>query len=136
MQLQSRRTSRNPGLGLAYVLLVVAIFVAVRLWPGGLTLLPVCPWRALTGFPCPFCEGTHAFVALAEGQIGLAWRANPLVALSVLAIFLWGLVDLVGMLTGKRPQVLLSAKEKKWLFALLGALLLANWLYLILSSRI
>lgn len=41
-------------------------------------LFPPCPWLWLTGWQCPGCgvlRGTHA---LLHGEIGEAWRLNPL----------------------------------------------------------
>jgi hypothetical protein len=38
----------------------------------------VCPFRALTGLPCPFCGGTTAASHLGHGDVGGALRASPL----------------------------------------------------------
>lgn len=38
-----------------------------------------CPFRALTGWLCPFCGGTHLAASLLHGDIVGAWAANPLV---------------------------------------------------------
>lgn len=37
-----------------------------------------CPFRALTGWLCPFCGGTHLAASLLHGDIVGAWAANPL----------------------------------------------------------
>ena len=39
--------------------------------------MPLCAFRQLSGLPCPFCGGTHACAALAEGNFQAAWLANP-----------------------------------------------------------
>lgn len=39
--------------------------------------VPLCPFRALTGIPCPLCGGTHFCAALATGDFLAAWQANP-----------------------------------------------------------
>jgi uncharacterized protein DUF2752 len=39
----------------------------------------LCPWRALTGLPCPFCGGTTAAVDVGHLDALGALRANPLV---------------------------------------------------------
>ena len=36
----------------------------------GLSLIPTCPFRALTGLPCPLCGGTRAFPWAARGDTG------------------------------------------------------------------
>jgi hypothetical protein len=37
-----------------------------------------CPFRAVTGWLCPFCGGTHVAEALIRGDVAGAWVANPL----------------------------------------------------------
>ena len=37
-----------------------------------------CPFRALTGWLCPFCGGTHMAESLLRGDVPAAWAANPL----------------------------------------------------------
>ena len=41
------------------------------------TGVPLCGFRHLTGQPCPLCGGTHACAALAQGDLMVAWQANP-----------------------------------------------------------
>lgn len=36
-----------------------------------------CLWRAMTGLPCPGCGMIHAFLSLAQGNLGAAWEFNP-----------------------------------------------------------
>ena len=38
---------------------------------------PLCPFKLLTGFPCPGCGLTHAFCDISHGHLGAAWQANP-----------------------------------------------------------
>ena len=38
----------------------------------------ICPFRAISGIPCPGCGMTRAFLALAEGDFLGALRFNPL----------------------------------------------------------
>ena len=46
----------------------------------------VCPLRALTGIPCPFCGGTHAGIDLGRGDPAAALRASPLAVCGAVAL--------------------------------------------------
>jgi Protein of unknown function (DUF2752) len=39
-------------------------------------LLP-CPFKLLTGWPCPGCGLTHAICDISHGALAAAWTANP-----------------------------------------------------------
>ncbi|HEY7462551.1 MAG TPA: DUF2752 domain-containing protein [Gemmatimonadota bacterium] len=106
-----------------------------RFAPGVTTVLPPCPFRALTGLPCPTCGTTRAMLALANGHPGAALLENPLaiaVALTALAAGVWGLGRLVA--PGRVPALALAPdRETRW--ARLGAVaVLLNWAYLLAFS--
>ncbi len=45
-----------------------------------------CPFRAVTGWLCPFCGGTHLAAALLRGDVVSAWGANPLLLIVALMV--------------------------------------------------
>ena len=53
--------------------------------------LPLCPFRAITGIPCPGCGMTHAFLLLSQLRVGEALAANAAAPL-LLAAMLWGML--------------------------------------------
>jgi len=59
---------RGAGLALAASLLIPA---------SRLPATSLCPFRILTGFPCPGCGLTHAFCDISHGHFKKAWQANP-----------------------------------------------------------
>lgn len=70
---------------------LTTMFVVAALWrPADEPALVLCPFRALTHYPCPGCGMTRAFCALAHFEF---WRAIKFNALSPLlflsAIFAW-----------------------------------------------
>ena len=50
----------------------------------------ICPFKALTDFPCPACGLTHATIYLFTGNFRMAFSANPTVLLWLTIIFLFG----------------------------------------------
>jgi len=104
-------------------------FLAARLLPV-LALPYTCPSKAVLGLPCATCGMTHAFVALAHGDLAAALAASPLGALLAGGAWLYALADGARLLAGRPfphlPTGLLRAAT------VAGALaLLANWAWLL-----
>jgi hypothetical protein len=82
--LAARRRAWLVWLGLS------AIFAVSALWRPSDNGIILCPFRALTGYPCPGCGMTRAFSAIAHGEPWRAVRYNPLSPLLFLAaIVIW-----------------------------------------------
>jgi hypothetical protein len=69
---------------------VAARFTAMSLSLLALAWLPmphtICPFLMVTGYPCPFCGGTHAGIDLGRGQPLAAVRASPLAVSGALVL--------------------------------------------------
>lgn len=48
--------------------------------------MPACPWRSVTGIPCPFCGATTAALAVADLDPAAALQASPLVMVGALVM--------------------------------------------------
>lgn len=74
-----------------------------------------CPFRALTGWECPFCGGTRLGAALLHGDVAAAFAYNPLVFLSLVVGVVVGTLWLVEALGGPRvrPPVRSSAALRR-----------------------
>ncbi len=72
-------------------LLVLALFHYTSVLPAGkvMGILPlICPFKLITGIPCPGCGMTHSLLSIAQGNIKDAFYFNPF---SFFIIFLLGM---------------------------------------------
>ncbi|MGC8917620.1 MAG: DUF2752 domain-containing protein [Thermoanaerobaculum sp.] len=110
---------------------------SARFWPAVGAALPPCPFRTLTGVPCPTCGTTHAFLALAQGNLGAAFAANPLVVASVavaaLLAFLWAGASALGKTLPASVREL-QTRWPLWLRVAVAGAILANWIWVVASS--
>ncbi|WP_370148602.1 DUF2752 domain-containing protein [Streptacidiphilus sp. EB129] len=81
----------------------------------------VCPFRLLTGIPCPVCGSTTLFIDLGQGRPVAALLANPVTAVAGLALLLGPLgVEQRWRALPKQARVgvLLTAAALSWLWQL------------------
>ncbi|MEO5874132.1 MAG: DUF2752 domain-containing protein [Streptosporangiaceae bacterium] len=77
------RSFGSVGMRVATVALAaVTVAVVHRVKDPGV----LCPTRALTGIPCPFCGGTTVFIELGSGHPVRALLASPLVFLGAIVV--------------------------------------------------
>ena len=90
---------RVIGVALGTLVLVAGAYVLRLYGPDG--WLPGCTFRKLTGLNCPGCGMTRAAVAALHGQLGSAFRFNPL-GMLLLPLALAGVgLELLGWVRGK-----------------------------------
>jgi hypothetical protein len=103
------------------------------LWLELAPFVPACPFRVITGIPCPTCGTTHAAIALLEGRVGDAFAANPLAALTGICFIVGGLLAPAWATLGWRvPEI--PTPLPQLARAAIVAVLLAGWAYLIVTS--
>ena len=112
-------------------------FFVARYFPFELVSFGACPWRALTGVPCPTCVGTRAAMSLARMDVVGALLMNPLVALAGLAAALYVAHAAGVWLRGWKPwrPAVHSPTAQTALRVGVIAALLTNWIYLIAAGR-
>lgn len=95
---------------------------------------PFCPLRTMSGIPCPLCGSTRALLAFAALDPLAAFRWNPLTALACAGIVATFLVWLAGRWLRRDWLAHAQARSGRLpVWALLGAALVANWIYLCLT---
>jgi hypothetical protein len=76
---RASRASLRVRRALVVLPLASAVFAVSALWsPADLPGLVLCPFRALTGLPCPGCGMTRAFCSLGHGDLSGAFGYNAL----------------------------------------------------------
>jgi hypothetical protein len=95
----------------------------------------VCVFRGLTGLPCPTCGSTRALGQLFLLDFAGALALNPFTTVAAVVIAAWAVADLA--LLRRRSALGLEVEPRLALRLRVGALILflANWVYLLISSR-
>jgi hypothetical protein len=110
--------------GTFLIALGCAPFAAGAVMPADGDIGLLCPFRAMTGLPCPFCGATRAFAFAARGDAGFTSYNAVWVALAALMI-LTGLVVLVA----RRSPVDALTRTTRRSLALIALLTAAGWAY-------
>lgn len=103
---------------------VIGVGVAVSINPAGIEHGPIlCPFRAVTGLPCPGCGLTRSWVYGAHGEWAQSFSSHPfglplLIGLLVLAVVAVGF-----RLTRREPPNL-----GRLIWNPVGKLVIAGWL--------
>lgn len=121
-------------MALLWGVVAVASLAMRPVWLAVAPLMPACPFRALTGIPCPTCGTTHAAVALLQGRFGAALAANPLATVAGIAFVAGGVLAPVWA-AARWPVPEMPAPLPRWTRAAIVAVLLAGWAYVIAASR-
>jgi type IV secretory pathway TrbD component len=104
----------------------VALATSFMIPASQLPVLPLCPFKILTGLPCPGCGLTHAFCEISHGHLKAAWQANPfgfLFYILALACLTWP------WLRARFPGIEISMRRTRallWAPAVLGV---GMWVY-------
>lgn len=95
----------------------------------GVSVVPPCPFRSLTGFDCPFCGGTRATRELLTGDVAGAMDYNllvPFLFLAAVGIGLWWLLSRWGDAVSFDAARVVATRKSLWIS--LGIALGAFWI--------
>ena len=120
---------------LAWLWLAAAVST-VALRPLWLLLAPhlrPCTFRSIFGVACPSCGTTRAAVAFFDADVPAALAANPLAAVAAL-LFVFGAPVAVAWTSSGRPVPQPERILPRWQRTALVAVVIVNWLYVIVIS--
>ncbi len=96
----------------------------------------VCPFRAVTGFPCPTCGFLRTAGLLLDGAVARAFAMNPLDALTmVLGVPTVAALWIANRTAGWTVKISLSRPERLVAWSLLAAAFAVNWVYVLSTQR-
>ena len=118
---------------LIWLAVTVGAALSAILWLALHLPWPTCTFRALTGLPCVTCGATRASLAFLHGNLGAAWRFNPLIFAGICAVALFDAYALFVLGTGARRVRISLPKRGVRKLILVGLILagLGNWIYLL-----
>jgi len=94
--------------------------------------ISLCLFRTVTGLPCPTCGASRGCLSILEGNVLEGWLYNPLL---FTALLVGAAVLLIRLVLGRALRLGLNPVEKIVAWSAGAALVLGNWIYLILCMR-
>lgn len=113
------------------VLLACAITKVTGLDQAGVSF---CYFKALTGHACLTCGTTRALGHLSRFDLSSAFAIQPLVTVGALGMMIWGAVDALLLLGGRRTLVCVEGRAPKLVLVVIVFLAALNWTYLLATG--
>jgi hypothetical protein len=117
----SEMLNRRATVVLLWLAMAVGSVLLYVLEPGKSRLLPVCPFRALTGFTCPGCGSTRGMHQLLHGNFLAAFEFNPLLLLA-LPFLLYALLSYSHRVMNGQPSRP-NTLAPKYIYTIFGVIL-------------
>lgn len=130
---------KNKGyleIGLIFGAILVVGLLFLRIASTFVIQLPPCTFHNITGIPCPSCGATRSAIQFARGELLTSLRMNPLFFLLYLTVLLWGVVSVILFIIRKKISITLNLFETRLIRWGALAIILLNWIYLILADSI
>ena len=110
-------------------------FLGLSVWWTAHLPTPQCVFRSLTGRPCVTCGATRAAWQFLHGHFAASFFLNPLAFLAYLSVLIFDLYAIAIFVT-RAPRLRLAnftPTEKAFARCIVIALLVGNWLYLLIA---
>ena len=97
--------------------------------------LPICPFKAITGYPCLTCGGTRCLAEMSQFSLWESFKYNPFIWITAIGMIAFSLY-VAGILIFKRGiSISLTPKEERAARITIISLIAINWIYLILRLK-
>jgi len=118
--------ARSSYLPIAFILGVFALSAILPI--GWVASVPLCFFRSVTGWDCPGCGLTRAFIAFFHGDFTGAIRLNGMAPVFILWLAVYLGDHLYRLITGKKPNWFSPQGNKLIAYSFL-ALMLSQWAF-------
>ena len=113
-------SSRRYSTLLASAIAIAGAYVLFAFAPETHAFYPRCAFKVLTGFDCPGCGTTRALHHLLHGELGAAFRLNPML-FAFIGVF--G-ISVPSLARGERPRFI----DRPWFGWTCFAAIVAWWI--------
>lgn len=115
--------------------LLIVLGIAAAALPGIEQGPVACPFRAVTGLPCPTCGLTRATHWLMRGDVARAFAVNPFDTAFLLVV----VPAFIGMWVANRTggfavRMSMSRSERRVAWTAIAAVAAANWAYVLATQ--
>ena len=93
-----------------------------------------CGMLVSTGLPCPTCGMTTSFAYFMEGSFGMSAYAQPAGFLLAIGTAVTTVLCAITAVTGRWPRTRVTMVDPYWLFMVILLILLAGWVFKIVSG--
>lgn len=89
----------------------------------------------MSHLPCLTCGMTRSIIALSRFEFLTALRMNPLVVLTVVILWIWGCLAIVGLIRHRSIEFALTPIRLNLIRVAFTSVIIVHWLFLILDHR-
>jgi len=119
-------------LGILYgIIIILAVILAGSFKHLILNCTSSCPFKTLTGYPCPTCGMTRVLISLSQADIFAAITFNPLISIGIISTLIFAVISLLALFSRQELDISLSRKHLLIIRILVPIVLVINWLYLV-----
>ncbi len=91
---------------------------------------PLCPFKAMTGLPCPGCGGLRVFRLLCDLRFGEALILNPLSVLLIVFLAVSAIWLVADIIRDRQSYIsFMTRRWPRWIVIVIVIIILLNWVW-------